>query len=145
MDSFLEVVRKYADFSGRSRRKEFWMYNLFLVLIYAGLFIAGALLAAVTAKGSHSAAGLVFLAPFYLFCLAMFIPSLAVAVRRLHDTGKSGWFLLIGLIPFIGSIILLVFYCMDSQPGPNEFGPNPKGIGAAMNPYPSYPQAPPAY
>ena len=145
MDSFLEVMRKYADFNGRARRKEYWMFALFVFVIYIGLAIAGGLLMAVVAKTTHGAAGLVFLAPAYLFILAMLIPSLSVAVRRLHDTGKSGWFLLIGLIPFIGSIILLVFYCMDSQPGPNEFGPNPKGIGAPMNPYPSFPQAPPAY
>jgi len=140
MDSFLEVIRKYADFNGRSRRKEYWMFTLFVILIYLALFIAGALLAAVVAKDSHGAAGLVFLAPFYLFCLAMFIPSLAVGVRRLHDTGKSGWWFLIGFIP-LGGLVLLVFYCMDSQPGPNEYGPNPKGIGAPMNPYPSAPQA----
>jgi len=145
MDSFLEVMRKYADFNGRARRKEYWMFALFVFVIYIGLAIAGGLLTAIIAKTSHGMGGLVFLAPAYLFILAMLIPSLAVAVRRLHDTGKSGWFLLIGLIPFIGSIILLVFYCMDSQPGPNEYGPNPKGIGAPVNPYPSFPQAPPAY
>ena len=145
MDSFLEVIRKYADFNGRARRKEYWMFALFVFVIYIGLAIAGGLLTAIIAKTSHGMGGLVFLAPAYLFILAMLIPSLAVAVRRLHDTGKSGWFLLIGLIPFIGSIILLVFYCMDSQPGPNEYGPNPKGIGAPVNPYPSFPQAPPAY
>jgi len=145
MDSFLEVIRKYADFNGRARRKEYWMFALFVFVIYIGLAIAGGLLMGVINHASHGVGGLVFLAPAYLFILAMIIPSLSVAVRRLHDTGKSGWWLLIGFVPFVGSIILLIFYCQDSQFGPNEFGPNPKGIGAPMNPYPSYPQAPPAY
>ena len=70
--------------------------------------------------------GMVF-GPFYIiYLLAIVIPSLAVAIRRLHDTGKSGWMILVGIIPLIGSIWLLILYCTDSQPGPNKWGPNPK-------------------
>lgn len=64
-----------------------------------------------------------------LFCLAVLIPALAVGVRRLHDVGKSGWMMLVGLIPFVGGIWLLVLYCTDSQYGENQWGPNPKGFG----------------
>lgn len=66
-----------------------------------------------------------------LYALAVLIPSLAVGVRRLHDTGRNGWWLLIGLIPLIGAIVLLVFFFQDSQPGNNEYGPSPKAAGAA--------------
>jgi uncharacterized membrane protein YhaH (DUF805 family) len=144
MDSFLEAIGKYADFSGRARRKEYWMFALFVFVIYIGLILAGGLLAGVVNHASHGVGGLVFLAPAYLFILAMFIPSLSVSARRLHDTGRSGWWILIGMVPFVGGIVLLVFHCQDSQMGPNEYGPNPKGIGA-LNPYPPFPQAPPAY
>jgi len=140
MDSFLEAVRKYAEFSGRSRRKEYWMFTLFTLLIYCGLAIAGVLLASMVSNSGNSATGMIFLAPLYLFMLAMLIPSLAVCVRRLHDIGKSGWWYFISLVPFVGGLILLVFMCMDSEPGTNLYGPNPKGEGALTPPYPSVPQ-----
>jgi uncharacterized membrane protein YhaH (DUF805 family) len=140
MNWYMEVLRKYADFSGRARRAEYWMFALFNVLISLGI-MALAVAAILLMGRTNGNGGAVFLivAPFWLYSLAMIIPSLAVSVRRLHDTGRSGWFLLLHFIPFVGPIIVLVFNCSDSQPGPNLYGPNPKGVGAL------YPMMPPPY
>jgi uncharacterized membrane protein YhaH (DUF805 family) len=123
MNWFLLVLKKYAVFAGRSQRSEYWFFVLFYFLIAIVLSIA------------DSAAGLMSLEAGIglfsgLFMLAMFIPSLAVGVRRLHDIGRTGWWILIGLIPLIGWIVLLVFAVQDSQPGTNEYGPNPKEAAA---------------
>ena len=113
MKWFIKVITQhYADFSGRARRKEYWMYTLFY-LIFS--FVAGFLDGILTTN---------FISPLYI--LALFIPNLAVAVRRLHDTGRSGWWLLFGLVPIIGTIVILIFYLQNSSPGENQYGPNPK-------------------
>lgn len=117
------ALSKYADFTGRSRRSEYWFFALGNVLIYFALAFLGGILAGAT--GSETA-GLIPMILLGIFVLAIIIPSLAVAVRRLHDTGRSGWWYLIGLVPFIGSIVLIVFFCTDSEPGANQWGPNPK-------------------
>ena len=118
MEWYLMALKKYSEFSGRSRRKEYWMFTLFNCLIYLVLFILGLVL-------RDSALGSVFMGLYFIYALALLIPSLAVCVRRLHDTGRSGWWLLIVIVPIV-SIVLLVFMCLDSDPGPNEYGPNPK-------------------
>jgi uncharacterized membrane protein YhaH (DUF805 family) len=120
MSWFLEALKKYAVFSGRARRKEYWMYALFVGIIYIVL--------AIIVGVSKSSAGIAILGVFYL---AILLPSLAVGVRRLHDIGKSGWWLLFGIVPLVGGITLLIFSCMDSQPGPNQYGPNPKEVAPA--------------
>jgi len=119
MNWFLAAVKKYAVFSGRSRRREYWFFALFYFLISIGLVIIDMFAGTLSAE-----AGVGLFSG--LFGLAMIIPSLAVGVRRLHDIGKSGWWLLIGLVPIIGAIVLIVFAFMDSQPGTNAWGPNPK-------------------
>ena len=113
MNWYLEVLKKYAVFTGRARRKEYWMFVLFYLIIAFVL----AIIDAVIGTGALL---------YGLYALALLIPNIAVAVRRLHDTGRSGWFLLIGLIPLIGAIVLIVFFVQDSQPGDNQYGPNPK-------------------
>ena len=124
MNWYLSVLKnKYAEFNGRARRTEYWMFTLFNILIMVGLEIIAVIVDKVT--GSHALVGLIGFI-FVLYWLAVLVPSIAVSVRRLHDTGKSGWFLLLALIPFIGAIILLVFMVLDSQPGANQFGANPK-------------------
>jgi uncharacterized membrane protein YhaH (DUF805 family) len=129
---YLEAWKKYAVFDGRARRTEYWMFMLFNWLI--GMVFS--VLYWITWYFSDSAAfGIVGLALIY--SLAVFIPTLAVEVRRLHDTGRSGWWLLITLVPF-GDIVLLIFFLLDSNPGSNQYGPNPKGVSAS--PY-GYPQA----
>lgn len=119
MNWYLEVLKKYAVFSGRARRKEYWYFFLFNIII-------SIVLAAIDgATGSFSAeAGMGLLGGIYT--LAVLIPGIAVSVRRLHDTERSGWWLLIGLVPLIGAIVLLVFMVQDSKPGQNQYGANPK-------------------
>ncbi|MFT4943992.1 MAG: uncharacterized membrane protein YhaH (DUF805 family) [Flavobacteriales bacterium] len=119
MNWYLKVLKQYADFNGRARRKEYWMFVLFntifsiLAMIFDNVF-------GIAIEG-------IGYGPIYLlYVLAMMIPSLAVAVRRLHDVGKSGWMILISLIPIIGGIWLLVLFVTDGNPGENEHGANPK-------------------
>ena len=114
MNWYLDVLKKYTVFTGRARRKEYWMFVLFHVIIIIALSLVEAIVGGPGILGS-------------LYVLAVLIPSLAVGVRRLHDTGRSGWWLLIGLVPLIGTIVLIVFFVADSQPGTNQYGPNPKG------------------
>jgi uncharacterized membrane protein YhaH (DUF805 family) len=128
MNWYLMVWKKFAEFDGRSRRKEYWMFALFNFLAAIALGAIGGVGVAV----SKDYGGLLFI-PFGIYFLAVIIPGLAVSVRRFHDTGKSGWlvlvFFLVGLIPFIGiigAIIQIVFMCQDSDPGTNQYGPNPK-------------------
>ena len=104
---------KYATFSGRARRSEYWYFTLFN-LILSGVVSIFKIQILVT-----------------LVSLALLLPGLGVGVRRLHDIGKSGWYLLIGLIPVVGAILLIVWYCRDSDPGSNAYGPNPKGNAGA--------------
>jgi uncharacterized membrane protein YhaH (DUF805 family) len=165
MNYMLMPLRRYADFSGRSRRLEFWLWTLLnwiiqgvlWALILGSFFTTLASIAerarngefdsyAATADGSTTvtlngetynvppevameAFSGIFGLPFVIACLwglITFIPNLAVAVRRLHDTDRSGWSLLFGLIPLIGAIILLVFFLSPGTPGPNRYGPDPK-------------------
>ncbi|OCC11665.1 DUF805 domain-containing protein [Streptomyces sp. PTY087I2] len=112
MNWYLAVLKNYAGFSGRARRKEYWMFTLISFGISLVLSIIG---------GAIDAS---FLS--YIYTLAILIPSLAVGVRRLHDTGRSGWWLLIALVPLVGAIILIVFLASEGKPETNEHGVNPK-------------------
>jgi uncharacterized membrane protein YhaH (DUF805 family) len=116
MDWYLGVLRNYAVFHGRARRREYWMFALISFIVSLVLGIIDYLM-------RTNVLGV-------LYTLAILIPSLAVHVRRLHDTNRSAWWLLIGLIPLIGAIVLLVFTLMDSDPGDNDYGPNPKEFAA---------------
>lgn len=118
MNWYLKAIRQYADFSGRARRKEYWMFALFNFIF---LLIA-VMLDMALGLGYGDGPGVLYL----LYLLFMIIPSLSVGVRRLHDTGKSGWFMLIGLIPAVGGIILFIFFVMEGNSGPNEYGDDPK-------------------
>jgi len=113
MSWYLEVLKKYAVFSGRARRKEYWFFSLFNLIIGFVLGVVEVLV------GGPGIVGM-------LYGLAVIIPALAVSVRRLHDTDRSGWWLLIALIPVVGAIVLLIFMVLDSSPGENQYGPNPK-------------------
>ena len=122
MNWYLKVWRQFANFSGRARRTEYWMFYLFNIIIIMLLYIP--LLIAAFSRNEWLLYGTVFL--LFIYGLAMFIPALAVEVRRLHDMGKSGWWIFISFIPLVGSIWLLVLLCMDSEPGTNKWGKNPK-------------------
>jgi uncharacterized membrane protein YhaH (DUF805 family) len=121
-------LKRYADFSGRSRRMEYWMFTLLQVIVFIlYAILAGGLGFAAANGDTGTAAGLGGLSIILIvYCLAIFIPSLAVQVRRFHDQNKSGWMVLLGFIPGIGGLIVLVFMCLDGTPGPNRFGPDPK-------------------
>lgn len=113
MNWYIDVLKKYAVFNGRARRKEYWMFVLFnLIIAFVLGFIEGL-------AGGPGVVGLIY-------SLAVLIPGIAVSVRRLHDTDRSGWWLLIALVPLIGAIVLLVFMVQDSNPGENQYGSNPK-------------------
>jgi uncharacterized membrane protein YhaH (DUF805 family) len=141
MDWYLMVWRRYAEFNGRSRRKEYWMFTLFNSLIIFVLAFLGFF--SITPNENGKGAGGILFVPLILYALAVFIPGLAVSVRRLHDSGKSGWllllFMVLGLIPIIGfiaNIAQIVLMCLDSDPGVNQYGPSPKypeGAGMAAS------------
>lgn len=124
MNWFLMALKNYVGFTGRSRRSEYWYFTLFYLVIAIVLSV----LDSIVFGGSGEGKGTPVLSG--LFMLAMLLPSIAVGIRRLHDTDRSGWWLLIGLVPLIGFIVLIVFFVQDSKPGDNRFGPNPKGIAA---------------
>ena len=113
LDWMLMPYKRYVDFAGRSRRKEYWMFVLFNILISFVLYFIEGL-----AGGPGVVGG--------LYSLAVLIPSIAVGVRRLHDTNRTGWWLLIGLIPLIGTVILIIFLVQDGEQGANQYGPDPK-------------------
>lgn len=124
MNWYLKVWKEYINFSGRARRTEYWMFNLFHFIALILLTFIDRALGTVT---SYEKDGIGF---FYLaYALLAFIPSLAVNVRRLHDTGRSGWYILINLIPLAGFIWYLVLMCLEGEQKINRWGDNPKGIG----------------
>ena len=123
MNWYIQVLKKYAVFSGRARRKEYWYFFLFNCIFSIVLSIIDGLIGTFSAES-----GMGILTTIY--SLAVLIPGIAVTVRRLHDISRTGWWLLIGLIPFIGAIVLLIFMVLDSKPGDNQYGPNPKAAAA---------------
>ena len=120
MNWYLKVLKQYADFNGRARRKEYWMFTLFNIIF---VFVAMIIDRPFGMANAPQPYGYVTI----IYILAVIIPGIAVAVRRLHDVGKSGWFYFIALIPIIGSIWLLVLFCTEGTQGDNEFGADPKG------------------
>jgi uncharacterized membrane protein YhaH (DUF805 family) len=114
MEYYTGVLKKYAVFSGRARRKEFWMFILFNFIVSVVLSIISSIV-----RDSHNIIG-------NLYSLAVIVPSLAVGARRLHDINKSGWWQLIALIPVIGWVWLIVLMCLNGDAADNRFGPNPK-------------------
>ncbi len=120
---YLEVLKKYAVFDGRARRKEYWFFFLFNIVISIILSVIDGLTGSFNPETGVGLLG-------GIYTIAVLIPSIAVSVRRLHDTNRSGWWLLIGLIPIIGTIICFVFMVQDSNPGENQYGSNPKGFTA---------------
>ncbi|MFG1808170.1 DUF805 domain-containing protein [Streptomyces sp. NPDC049040] len=115
---YVDVLKKYAVFSGRAGRQEFWMFtlaNVFAVIVLAGIGLS---------TGT--------MIPYYLYVAAMLVPSIAVTVRRLHDIHQSGWMMLLGVIPVLGGIALLVLTCTEGDAVPNAHGPSPKAAPAHL-------------
>ena len=122
MEWYLKVMRdNYANFNGRARRKEYWMFTLFFLLF---ALLAGFVIGILSAVGETAAMIAIILAVVWYF--AHLVPSLAVTVRRLHDTGKSGWFYLLAIIPYIGGLIIFIFTVIEGDKGDNKYGPDPK-------------------
>ncbi|WP_432498546.1 DUF805 domain-containing protein [Kineococcus auxinigenes] len=123
------VLRQYATFSGRARRSEYWWFQLAIALAYLGVGVVGAVLASVSGavggEAVQSVAGTVFSLVLMAGYVVVLLPSLAVTVRRVHDTGRSGWWVLVGALPLL-SVVLFVFTLLDSAPGANRHGPSPK-------------------
>jgi uncharacterized membrane protein YhaH (DUF805 family) len=129
MNYYLKVLKNYATFTGRARRSEYWYFVLFNMIFAAVATVIDNILGTKfeLSGGISLPYGYVYL----IYALATIIPGLAVGVRRLHDIGKSGWMLLVVLIPLIGVIWILVLMVMDSNPGNNNHGPNPKEANAS--------------
>ena len=123
MEWYTKVLKNYAGFSGRARRTEYWMFTLFNIII------GGVLYAVYAATGSS-----IFMILYVLYFVAVFVPSLAVGVRRLHDTNRTGWWLLLGFVPFIGGIVLIVFCALEGDRGANQYGADPKALEAGAAP-----------
>jgi len=137
MQWYLDVLKKYAVFHGRARRQEFWMFTLISFLISVVLSILDNILGTrAEGTGTGLLAG--------LYSLAVLLPSIGVTIRRLHDTNRSGWWILIGLVPCVGWIILLVFCATAGVPGENQYGPDPKAGNGNGYPGPAPGQAPTA-
>lgn len=128
MNYYTKAFKPYINFEGRSRRKDFWYFVLINLIISIALGM-------IDGKSNLIS---------NLYSLAVFLPSLGLGVRRLHDTSRSGWWVLINLIPIVGWIVFIVFAATDSTPGTNKYGPNPKGVNTAAPSAPiSTPPAPP--
>jgi len=136
---YVKVLKQYVDFSGRARRREYWMFILINVVIVIVLSLIDTLLGtggfrATSGGGSFYAANSLGVLSG-LYSLAVLLPSIAVTVRRLHDTDRTGWWILLGFIPIIGGIVLLVFYVLEGTRGPNRYGPDPKATVEAAPTY----------
>jgi uncharacterized membrane protein YhaH (DUF805 family) len=124
MEWYLGVLKKYAVFSGRARRKEYWMFALFSIIISLIFWVIQLVLKFVPPLA------VLFSVLSFIYSLAILVPSLAVGVRRLHDTGRSGFWLFLVLVPIVGWIVVLVFMALDGVAGENQYGSNPKEVAA---------------
>ncbi|MGW3321295.1 DUF805 domain-containing protein [Streptomyces virginiae] len=116
MNHYTDVLKKYAVFSGRARRQEYWMFFLFNIAAAIILMILDGVL------GTYPLL-------YGIYVAAVFLPNLGVTIRRLHDTGKSGWWVLIGFVPFVGFIWMIVLLATAGQQQQNQYGPDPKAYG----------------
>lgn len=133
MKEYVQAFKQYAEFSGRSRRRDYWMFILIhtiITIVVTLVAFIGIMIGILLVSGALWIAGVSYygsLILLFVYYAATLIPSLAIATRRLHDIGYSGWYLLLLLIPIVGAIILLIFMIRGSQPGDNQFGPEPMG------------------
>ena len=142
MKWYIEVLKKYADFSGRARRKEYWMFVLFNMIVF---YLLAMVVSFFTSFVPGELGGIIIVTFMIVYSLGMMIPSWAVAVRRLHDTDLSGWYMFISLIPIVGGIMLIVYLATDGSPGDNRYGRNPKEaevLAEKTEVEPSIPQPP---
>ncbi len=122
MSWYLQVWQRYAEFTGRSRRMEFWIFFLYNVVILLVLYLASVGFALVNQP--EMGASMYFI--YFAYALVALVPCVACTVRRLHDIGKNGWWVLLVLVPIIGALALLAMMTLDGNHGPNQYGPDPK-------------------
>jgi uncharacterized membrane protein YhaH (DUF805 family) len=130
---YLKALKQYAVFSGRAQRKEYWLFFLFHIVINLVIVNVFILIEGTPGLGLSDTPSVYGPLIYSLYNLAVLIPGIAVSVRRLHDTNHSGWWLLINLVPLVGVIVFFLFMVRDSEPHQNQYGPNPKLIGALGN------------
>ncbi|MFO1303569.1 MAG: DUF805 domain-containing protein [Burkholderiales bacterium] len=123
MNSYLATLKKYAVFDGRAQRKEYWLFVLFNLIIALVLNVIDRMTGTYSPDYGMGALG-------SIYALAVLLPGIGVTIRRLHDTDRSGWWILLVFIPILGGLVLLVFMILDGTPGTNRFGPNPKEAAA---------------
>ena len=130
IQAFLSAYTPYANSPTRSRRRDYWLFTLANTIVQFALMLLIAVAASITGDAERglpqALPTILLLAVYIVFCLASAVPGLALTARRLHDTGRSGWWILLNFIPYLGAIVLLVFLVLDSQPGENKWGPAPK-------------------
>jgi uncharacterized membrane protein YhaH (DUF805 family) len=131
MSLMFQPLKKYADFTGRARRSEYWLFTLFIIIVEVVYLVLLGITGGLGNSGQMNGAAMGLTGIYGIFILAILIPSIAVGFRRLHDTDRSAWWLLIAFIPLIGSLALLIFYILPGTTGPNRFGPDPKAPGTA--------------
>lgn len=132
LDWMTMPLKRYAEFSGRSRRKEYWWFTLLAILV-AAVFLAVLISAGLSlsdTEGTMNGVVLVIVLIGLLLYLAILIPSIAVQVRRFHDQDRSGWLVLLNFVPYVGGLIVFIFMLLEGTKGPNKFGPDPKGRSA---------------
>ena len=137
MEAVKTCFKKYAVFSGRARRSEYWKFSLFNMLVSVVILVIGAVLSDTPEKTGTGFVAIYGLSGLYM--LVALLPGIAVLVRRLHDVGKSGGYIFFALIPAVGAIMLLIWMVQDSDPGDNQYGPNPKIAGTKTPPVPPIP------
>jgi uncharacterized membrane protein YhaH (DUF805 family) len=126
MSLMFQPLKKYAEFSGRARRSEYWLFTLFIFLVEIAYLVLASLLGGGLDSGRMNGLGMALALLYGVFILGIIIPSLAVAFRRLHDTDRSAWWMLIAFVPLIGGLVLFIFNVLPGTTGPNKFGPDPK-------------------
>ena len=132
MDLMLQPLRRYADFNGRARRSEYWLFALFVALVQMATGILSWFVGGDLSEDAFATPASAIIALLYFgFCLYIFVPSVAVSFRRLHDSGRTAWWMLLVLIPILGHLVLLIFMILDGTPGANRFGDDPKGASPA--------------
>ena len=129
MNGYLATFKKW-QLDGRATRTEYWTFSLLNLAVYVVLWVLMMICASPSEDGSISTASLLFLVLMLLFCLATFIPAFCVTVRRLHDTDKSGWWMLVNFVPFVGGLAFFILTLLGSTPGANQYGPHPNDIDA---------------
>lgn len=131
MELMFAPLKRYFDFQGRSRRAEYWLFYLLTIIVTMVLYVPLLAVGMNFETGEPNAIGGLVMLVLGLVWLGLFVPSLAVLIRRLHDTNRSGWWVLISFLPLVGGLVLFIFTVLNGTAGPNRFGADPKAESSA--------------